>query len=108
MQGNTYAQTFAVALAVYATDPTLGGGAASTIQGFVVRSGATGGDTFNVGSNGAAFGVANNTSLSVLQVLQILNTNYNATTGLFYAGSQVLTGDANNVANGINQGGDIS
>ena len=108
VQGNTYVQTFAVALAVYATDPTLGGGSASTTQGFKVVNGGTGSETYNIGSNGAAFGVANNTSLTVLQILQILNADYNATTGLFYAGSSTLTNDANNVTNGINQGGDIS
>jgi hypothetical protein len=107
VQGNTYAQTFAVALAVYATDPTLGGGSASIGQGFTVKPGGTGSDTFNVGSNGAAFGVANNTSLTVLQVLQILNLNYSPVTDLFYLGSSTLTGDANNVSNGINQKGDI-
>ncbi len=108
VQGNTYAQTFAVALAVYATDPSLGGGSASTGQGFTVKPGGTGSDTFNVGSNGAAFGVAKNTSLTVLQVLQILNSNFNPTTHLFYNGSQDLTSAANNVTNGINQGGDVN
>jgi hypothetical protein len=107
VQGNTYAQTFAVALAVYATDPTLGGGSASAGQGFTVQPGGTGSDTFNVGSNGAAFGVANNTSLTVLQILQILNTNYDPKTGLFFGGSQDNTNAANNVTNGINQGGDL-
>ncbi len=112
VQGNTYAQTFALALAVYATDPTLGGGSASTGQGFAVEPGGTGNQGFNVGSNGAAFGVANNTTLSVTDILMILNSDYNATTGLFYSGDPqslmtTLTNDANNVTNGINQGGDI-
>jgi hypothetical protein len=107
VQGNTYVQTFAVALAVYATDPTLGGGSAATGQGFTVKAGGTGSDTFNVGSNGAAFGVSNNTSLSVFQILKTLNSNFDPATGLFYGGSQSLTSAANNVTNGINQGGDI-
>jgi hypothetical protein len=108
VQGNTYAQTFAVALAVYATDPTLGGNATAASYGFVVKSGGTGSDSFNVGSNGAAFGVPNNTLLSVFGILQILNSNYNPTTHQFYGGSQTLTSAANNVTNGINQGGDIN
>jgi uncharacterized repeat protein (TIGR01451 family) len=107
VQGNTYAQTFAVALAVYATDPTLGGSAAASGQGFVVQPGGTGSDTFNVGSNGAAFGVANSSSLSVLQILQILNNNNNPATKQFYGGNSTLTTDANNVTNGINSTGDI-
>jgi len=72
-------QTFAVALAVYATDPTLGGGAAASGQGFTIQTGGTGADGYNVGSNGAAFGVPNNAVLTVSQVLQILNNNYNPT-----------------------------
>jgi hypothetical protein len=107
VQGNTYAQTFGVALAVYATDPTLGGSSAATGQGFTVKPGGTASDTYNVGSNGAAFGVANNTSLTVMQVLQTLNSNYNPTTKQFYGGDTTLTTDANNVSNGINQSGDI-
>ncbi len=108
VQGNTYAQTFAVALAVYATDPTLGGGSASSAQGFTVKSGGTGSDVVNIGSNGAAFGVVNGSTLTVNQVLQILNSNYNPKTQQFYGGDQTLTTDANNVTNGINQGGDIN
>jgi hypothetical protein len=108
VQGNTYAQTFSVALAIYATNPALGGGSVSAGYGFTVKAGGTGADTFNVGSNGAAFGVPNNTTLTVSQLVQILNTNYNPTTHLFYGGSQNLTSAANNVTNGINQGGDIS
>jgi hypothetical protein len=61
-----------------------------------------------VGSNGAAFGVPNNMTLTVLQILQIANANYNSTTQLFYGGNQTLTSDLNNVLNGINQSGDIS
>ena len=108
VQGNTYAQTFSVALAVYATDPALGADSTAAHNGFTIKPGGTGSDSYNVGSNGAAFGVLNNTSLNVFQILQILNSNYNPTTGQFYGGSQSLTSAANNVTNGINQGGDIS
>ena len=108
VQGNLYAQAFATALAVYATDPTLGGGSASSAQGFTVVIGGTGSETFNVGANGAAFGVANNTTLTVFQILQILNSNCSASTGLFYAGSQSPTTSADNVFSAINQAGSIS
>jgi hypothetical protein len=108
VQGNTYVQTFAVALAAYATDPTLGANSTVASYGFNIKSGGTGSDTYNIGSNGAAFGVANNASLSVLQILQSLNSNYDPTSGLFYGGDQNLTGQANNVTDGINQAGDIT
>src|SRR5205823_9476894 len=65
LQKNTFVQAFAVALGLYST-----GG-----QG-----------TFNVGSNGAAFGVANNTTLTVGQILTSVNNNFSPTTGLFYGG----------------------
>jgi uncharacterized repeat protein (TIGR01451 family) len=107
VQGNTYAQAFAVALAMYVTSSTTG--TASCVSKFGFNFGAgTGGKTYNVGSNGAAFGVPNNTTLTVLQILQIANANYNSTTQLFYGGDQTLTSDLNNVLNGINQSGDIS
>jgi hypothetical protein len=83
LQKNTYVQAFAVALGVFA-----GGGG-------------TGG-TFNIGSNGAAFGVANGTSLPVSQILQILDTNFNPTTGLFFGGDSTKTSSANSVVDGIN------
>src|SRR5207248_7907679 len=85
LQKNTYVQAFAVALGLYST-----GG-----QG-----------TFNVGSNGAAFGVANNTILTVGQVLTAVNANFSPTTGLFYGGDSTLTSAANNVLNGINTSGE--
>jgi len=107
VQGNTYAQAFAVALAVYVTNSSTG--TASCVSKFGFNFGAgTGGKSFNVGSNGAAFGVPNNTSITVLQALQTANANYNPATGLFYGGNQTLTSDLNNVLDGINQGGDIS
>lgn len=107
---NTYVQTFAVALGLYADTTSLGGqslinnGLAST-YGFVVT--ASGAGTFNVGSNGSTFGVANNTSLTVQQILQILNSNFNPSTGNFFGGDSTNTGNANNVTNGINSTGDI-
>ena len=63
---NTYAQAFAVALGIYADSSTLGGNSTAQQFGFKVTAAGGGPATFNVGSNGAAFGVANNTSLSVL------------------------------------------
>jgi uncharacterized repeat protein (TIGR01451 family) len=107
VQGNTYAQAFAVALAVYVTNSNLGTQSCVTKFGFTFGAG-TGGTTYNVGSNGAALGVPNDTSLTVLQILQIANANYNPSTGLFYGGDPNKTSQLNNVLNGINQTGDIS
>lgn len=107
---NTYVQAFAVALGLYADTTSLGGqsllddGLAAK-YGFVVTTGGAG--TFNVGSNGAAFGVANNTDLSVSQILADVNASFDPSTGLFYGGDQTKTSAANNVLNGINTMGDI-
>jgi hypothetical protein len=108
---NTYVQAFAAALGVYADTISLGGqslinnGLASQ-YGFVVSAGG-GSATFNVGSNGASFGVANGTSLTVSSILTTLNNNFSPTTGLFYGGDQTKTSAANNVVDGINSVGDI-
>lgn len=104
-----YIQAFAVALGIYADTSSLSGtsrlaaeyGFKVTIAGFATA-------TYNVGNNGAAFGVPNGTSLSVWTILTTVNTNYNPATRLFYGGSSTLSSDANNVLIGINQTGGIS
>jgi hypothetical protein len=108
VQRNTYAQVFSTALASYATSTTLAGSDPLAGHfGFNTSPGGTGAKSYNVGSDGAAAGVANGTSLTVAQLLAIANMNYNSTTGLFYAGNQALTSMLNDIFNGINQGGDI-
>src|SRR5262249_31601921 len=60
----------------------------------------------NVGSNGAAFGVANNTTLTVLQLLQATNTL--STPGNLYGGNGTLTNQANTIYDqSVNSAGDI-
>ena len=111
MQKNTYVQAFAVALGLYADTTSLGGqslldnGLAAQF-GFVVT--ASGAGTFNVGNSGAAFGVANGTSVSVTQLLKTADDNFNSATGMFYGGDQTNTSADNSVLNGINSVGDIS
>ena len=105
---NTYAQAFAVALGIYADTSSLGGNSTAQSFGFSVTAAGGGPATYNVGSNGAAFGVANNTIVSVLNVLQTLNTNFSPSSGTFYSNNQTLTTAANNVVNGINTTGDIT
>ncbi len=77
----TDAQVMATALAVYATNHSLAGSAAIA-YGFQVTTYGVGGKTFNVGNRGAAFGVANNTSLSVMDLL--LSVNVRSKNGLLY------------------------
>ena len=106
---NDYIQTFAVALGIYADTTSLAGSSTlATRYGFSVSSAGFGSSTYNVQSNGAAFGVANNTSVAVLSILQTINSNYSPTAGTFYGGSSTLGGDANNVLNGINTTGDVA
>ena len=105
---NTYAQAFAVALGIYADTSALGGNSTAQSFGFTVSTVGGSPATYNVASNGAAFGVANNTNLSVVSVLQNLAANFSPASGTFFSNNQTLTGDGNNVVNGINTTGDIT
>ncbi|MCX5676950.1 MAG: SpaA isopeptide-forming pilin-related protein [Planctomycetota bacterium] len=98
------AQVMAVALATYVTNSSLAGTAAVR-YGFSVTAGGTAASTFNVGTSGLAFGVANNTTLTVLQILQAANTQ--AVNGVLYNGNTALRNAANTVFDGINTAGDI-
>ena len=100
---NTYVQAFAVALGMYADDGTLGYDSTAHTYGFTEVSGGGENATYNVGSNGAAFGVANDTTLTVLQLLQIADSNFDSSSGTFSGD----TSEFNNVLNGINSSGDI-
>jgi hypothetical protein len=94
----TNAQILAGALAAYVTNTSLAGTVAGQ-YGFNTSTGGTGAKTYNVGSNGSAIGLSNNTSYTVMQLLQQANlTKHN---GTFDAGA------FNNIFDGINQLGDI-
>jgi len=75
------AQVLAVALATYVTNQTLAGTTATTF-GFLVSEHGVGISTFNIGSSGAAFGIANGTVMTVLDIL--LASNARTTNGLLY------------------------
>ncbi len=77
----TDAQVMATALAVYVTNQTLAGTTAAA-YGFQVTATGVGTRTFNVGNRGAAFGVANGTSVSVMDLL--LAVNARSRNGLLY------------------------
>jgi hypothetical protein len=66
------AQVFAAALAAYVTNENLAGQAAKA-YGFTVNAVGVGGALFNVGANGAAFGVANGSNVRVLDLLLAVN-----------------------------------
>jgi CSLREA domain-containing protein len=109
----TDAQVMATAFAVYVTNRTLSGTTA-TAYGFLVTESGVGTRTFNVGSNGAAFGLANNSTATVMDLL--LAVNARSRNGLLYdmdgngqiAGSEITFRTmANNVFTGINEAGDI-
>jgi titin len=75
------AQVLATALAVYVTDQALAGTAAAA-YGFQVTATGVGTRTFNVGADGAAFGVANNSAVAVLDLL--LAVDAHSHNGLLY------------------------
>jgi hypothetical protein len=77
----TDAQVLATALAAYVTQQSMAGTTAAS-YGFLVTASGVGTRTFNVGGDGAAFGVANNTSVSVLDLL--LAVNARSKNGLLY------------------------
>jgi hypothetical protein len=102
-------QILTTALAAYATSTTLAGGSQAQGYGFNVSPGGSGFDTFNIGSHGAAYGVPNNTTLTVFQMLQAVNSQ--AVNGVLYANAganqSLYIGFANNDFTTINETGDI-
>jgi hypothetical protein len=75
------AEVLATALSVYVTNQTLAGNVAAS-YGFEVSEFGLGIATYNVGSSGAAFGVADNSTLTVMDLL--LATDRLAVNGVLY------------------------
>jgi uncharacterized delta-60 repeat protein len=98
------AEVLAVALDVFATTQSLGGNA-GTAYGFNVTTYGLGAFSFNVGSSGAAFGVADNTVLNVFQILK--GVNQQAVHGILYNGNRFLDLLALAVFDGIASAGSI-
>ncbi len=101
----TYAQIFASALATYVTSSTLAGGGFASSYGFNVTPAGIGLNTINVGTNGAAFGVANGSTISVSAALAATNAASNP--GSLYKGNTANINKANAVYTSINETGDI-
>jgi hypothetical protein len=99
------AQLLAMALSVYATNITLDPTAAAAQYGFTVSGDGAGTATFNVGSNGDAFGAANNTTLTLMNLL--LAADGQAVNGVLYNGNTTRRNEANAVFSAVNQAGDI-
>lgn len=81
-ESDVEAQTLAMAISLYASNTGLAGGDYAEAFGFSVSGGGIGGKTINVGSNGVAFGVNNNTVMSVSQILQAVNAQ--SVSGVLY------------------------
>jgi hypothetical protein len=100
------AQVLATALAVYVTSATLDPSRVAAQYGFTVSGDGVGAATFNVGADGAAVGAANNSTMTVMDLL--LAVNQRAVNGVLYNGDQTLRSEANDLFSAINQAGDIS
>jgi hypothetical protein len=99
------AQLLATALNVYATNATLDSDKAAAPYGFTVSGGGVGVAAVNVGSNGAAFGVANNAVLTVMDLLKAADAQ--GVYGVLYNGDSTKRNEANSIFSAINQGGGI-
>jgi hypothetical protein len=104
MPSSGQAQVLATALNVYATTLSLGGTTAQA-YGFSVSAVGLGARSYNVGKDGAAFGVANNTTLNVYELL--LAVNMKAVKGVLYGGDATLQQEAADLLGALNQAGSI-
>jgi hypothetical protein len=104
------AQVLATALSVYVTNSTLAGGTYSTSYGFTVAAGGGAGlATVNVGSDGAAVGQANGSSMTLMDILLAADghaTHSSAAAGfVLYSGDQATRGLADDLFGRINDTG---
>jgi len=97
-------QVMATAFAVYVTNSSLAGDA-GTHYGFLVTDYGVGIATFNIGSSGEAFDVADNTDMAIMDIL--LATNEQSVDGQLYDLDGILRRLANEVYSAINEAGDI-
>jgi uncharacterized delta-60 repeat protein len=99
------AQVLATALNVYATNATLDSTRVAAQYGFTVSDDGLGAAGVNVGSDGDAFGVANNTTMTVLDLLKA--TDLQSVSGVPYGGNATKRSHANDVFGAINQAGGL-
>jgi hypothetical protein len=98
------AEMLATALNVYATTQSLGG-SAGTAYGFTVTANGLGAASVKVGADGAAFGVANNTTRNVFELL--LAANQRAVNGVLYNGDATLRQQASDQFDALNSAGGL-
>ncbi|MCY2967946.1 MAG: SpaA isopeptide-forming pilin-related protein [Planctomycetota bacterium] len=99
------AQVLCTALSVYVSNSTLAGGTTAASFGFNVSTVGSGLKQFNVGTNGAAFGVANNTQMTLNQLLAYANTK--SAKGVLYSAATTYLSACNTVFSNVNTTGDI-
>jgi SdrD B-like domain len=99
------AQLLATAIAVYVTDGTLDSTYVGTQYGFLVGGNGVATATYNVGATGAAFGVANNSVVTVMDIL--LAADAQAVNGVLYNGNTTKRNQANSVFSAINEAGGL-
>jgi hypothetical protein len=104
VSGSLEAQVLATALNIYATTLSLGG-TLGQAYGFTVTADGLGAYSFNVGADGAAFGVANNTMLTVYALLEGVNAQDGI--GLLYNGDKTLQNEAGDLFAALLQAGSI-
>jgi len=97
-------QVIATAFAAYVTNSSLAGNVATQF-GFLVSDYGVGIASVNVGDSGEAFGVADNTVMTVMDCL--LATNAQTVDGVLYNMDNLLRSLANDVYSMINESGDI-
>jgi hypothetical protein len=102
---NVEAQVLATALNVYATTLSLGGTIAQA-YGFTVSVDGLGADSFNVGADGTAFGVAKKTTLNVYELLEAVDRQ--TVLGVLYNGDPTLQKTSNHLLHVLNTAGSIS
>jgi hypothetical protein len=98
------AEVLATALNVYATTASLGG-TAGAAYGFSVSATGLGARSFSVGADAAAFGVANNTTRNIYQLLKAVNQM--ALNGVLYNGDATLRKQATDLLDALNNAGSI-
>ena len=74
-------------------------------SGFTVSDTGLGARSYNVGAAGAAFGVANNTTRNIYQLL--LAVNKKAVNGVLYNGDATLRSECADLLGALNLAGDI-
>jgi hypothetical protein len=72
------------------TDSDWAGGTYATSYGFTVNNIGVKNDYFNLGNNAAAFGMVNDSVLTVMQILQ--STNDQAVNGALFASGRTVNG----------------